>query len=92
MKSMKNMKDFGLRPNGEVAKRIGCTVTSANMVVYEALKSAIAFFMSFMLFMVEHIRDSGRRPGCVLCGKNNLCMPKAYSDIYATLGLVHEMD
>ena len=32
----------------------------------EALYSAIAFFMSFMLFMVKHILGSGRRPGCVL--------------------------
>ena len=68
---MKNMKSLGLRPNGEVARRIGCTVTSADMVVYEALNSAIAFFMSFMLFMFKHILGSGRRPGCVLgalCG------------------------
>ncbi len=49
MESMKNMKSFGLRPNGEVARRIGCTWTSANMVVYEALNAAIAFFMTFML-------------------------------------------
>ena len=27
---------------------------------------AIAFFMSFMLFMVKLILGSGRRPGCVL--------------------------
>ena len=57
---MKNMKSFGLRPNGEVARRIARTVTCANMVVNKALNSAIAFFMSFMLFMVKHIRDSGR--------------------------------
>ena len=86
MKSLKNMKCFGLRPNGEVARRIGCTVASANMVVYEALNLAIAFFMSFM---VKHILGSGRRPGSVfeaLCGKNTFRMLKAYPDIYATLG------
>ncbi len=60
------MKSFGLRPNGEVARRIGDTVTSADMLVYEAQNSAIAFFMSFMLFMVNHILGSGRRPVCVL--------------------------
>ena len=63
--STKNMKSFDFRSNGEVT-RIGCTVTSANKVEYEALNSAIAFFMSFMLFMVKHIHGSGRRPGCVL--------------------------
>ena len=33
-----------------------------------------------------HHFGSGRRPGCVLCGKNFPCMPKAYPDICATLG------
>ena len=60
MESMKNMKGFGLRPNGEVARRIGNTATSANVVVSEALNLAIAFFMTFMLFMVKHILGSGR--------------------------------
>ena len=39
----------------------------------EALYSAIAFFMSFMLFMVKRILGSGRRPACdlwVLCGRS----------------------
>ena len=61
-----SMKRFGLRPNGEAARRIGDTVTSADMVVYEAQNSAIAFFMSFKLFMVKHILGSGRRPGRAL--------------------------
>ncbi len=45
--------------------------TSVDMVVYEALNPAIAFFMSFMLFMVKHVLGSGRRPVCelgALCG------------------------
>ena len=90
MKSWKNMKSFGLRPNGEVARRIGCTVTSANVVASEALISAIAFSMSFMLFMVKHFLGSGRRPGCALCilgGKYTLRMPKAYIENHVTLGL-----
>ena len=66
MKNMKTMKRFGLRPNGGVARQIGCIVTSANMVMYEVLDSATAFFMPFMLFMVKPILDSGRRPGCDL--------------------------
>ena len=89
MKSLKVMKGFGLRPKGEVARRIGCTATSANMAKYDALSSATAFFMSFMLFMVEHILGAGRRLVCVLsvfCGKNSLRKPKVQPDIYATLG------
>ena len=66
MKTMKNMKSFGLRPNGEVARGMGCTVPPADRVLYEAENSAIAFFMSFMLFMVKHFLGSGRRPGCAL--------------------------
>ncbi len=50
---------------GGGARRKGCTVTSANMVMYEVLNPATAFFMSFMLFMVKHILGSGRRPVCV---------------------------
>ena len=87
--TMKDMKSFGLRPNGEMARRIGCIVTSADVVVSKTLHSAIAFFMSFMLFMVKQILSSGRRPVCVfevLCGKNTIRMPKAYPDIYASLG------
>ena len=51
---------------GEVARRIGCTVTSANMGMNEVLNPATAFFMSFMLFMVKHILGFGRRPAYVL--------------------------
>ena len=76
MKSLKIMKSFCLRPNGEVAGRIACTVTSANTVVSEALNAAIAFFMSFMLFVVKHILGSGRRPGCVLD-----CKIEAFNDV-----------
>ena len=63
---MKNMKRFGLRPTGRWRDG-GGAVSSANRVVYEALNSATAFFMSFMLFMVNHVLGSGRRPGCDLC-------------------------
>ena len=66
MKSLKNMKSFGIRPNGEMARRMGDTVTSADMEVYEVQNSAIAFFMSFTLFMVKHILGSGRRRCCAL--------------------------
>ena len=35
------------------ARRMGCTVPPANRVAYEAINSAIAFFMSFVLQQVK---------------------------------------
>ena len=60
MEIMKNMKGFGLRPNGEASKTKRLCSDFSQHVLCEVLISATAFFMSFMLSMVKYILGSDR--------------------------------